>query len=279
MNKLIKPVLMLISLLILGACTVPLFQGDISGRAGRSQVVDGLIVYYSFDDVESADNVDRELINSAESEGSLVSLGNGRIYNNPRIDEDGVQGNALDCSGYLNANMNINGGVLDTNGSISIGFWLKLDGNRDGWTRILTTDNHHSDETGFSVVVKDNSKLILGYPGWLEDDFVLIPTDKDAWNHYQIVIDSTKNNINFFINGQKVIDKKATGSIGSTDNVAASIAWVQWKNEDYSSGILPEEEWQHYSGKIDELTVHNRALNISEVLGVYALTQNVQLLP
>lgn len=210
---------------------------------------DGLVAYYSFDDVSG--NILKDISQNG-NDGVLV--------NNPTL-VSGVKGNALQFDGIddyvtlYNSDLSKKDIFGGDYGSVSLSFWVKstkVDG--------ITYDTIIKNIVGFDLIKIDQNGGLssifynneLSKNEWQSFNFKLIP---NTWTHIVMIFDGGKG-FRTYINGN--LDREFLSDkyllIGRGDKTALAERYVSSTN--------------YFQGLIDEMVVFKRALNINEIISL-----------
>lgn len=192
----------------------------------------------------------------------------------------GLEGNALQLDGIDDSIKVENSNKLNfASGNFTIMGWIKTNKSN---SVILSKDSYDTDE-GWGLMIKNGilSYSIYGPAGVNIDDTGTKQIADNTWHHIAAVHDADK--YKFYVDG--VLNSEITNTlVGAANNFDLRIGYKNL-NYDPNTAIVNNQFMEKnidgaFSGKIDELKIYSKALQIEEIQAEYeALKVQAQIMP
>jgi hypothetical protein len=220
------------------------YGNEVTFDSSTSAILNGLVSFYKMDEaVASTTIIDALGINNGERMGNASTGESGKFTNAWKF-----SGSSADCASLGNKE-NLS---LTTAGGIS--FWM-YPTNLSGVHCILSKADYANDRNGYYIFVDGN---YIGFNladnnGYQNLSTVGITLNQDQWNHIVFTWDAA--NLYEYVNGDEYDTSNTIGS--PTSNVYSLVLG----GDNVSAA--------GFSGKLDEVGIWNRLLDVSEATWIY----------
>ncbi len=229
-------------------------NSSISQPQGTGRLDSGLAGYWKLDDGSGTSATD------SSTNASTGTLTSGPTWTTGQI------GGAVNFDGtddYITAG---DQATLETNNSLAIGGWFKLDtlpsGNRMFLVTKGGTTSYYEYELNVNGANSNKIRFTLGAIGggaYLSTDSITAPTT-GTWFHVMGVFDKSTLSVKVYYNG--VLEGTSTSTSGTLEST---------KNSNFNIGKRDDSAETELDGLADEVRVYDRTLSADEVAQLYRL--------